>query len=156
VFAAGLALSRAGNRRNEGRGDRPSVRFHSFAARLERFATVAMLLLLGALLPLHAVRPSTILFAMLLLIVARPLAAYIGLTSSGFAVEQRRALTWFGMRGAVSLYLLALAVNEGIGTALTRQLTGIVVVTLVVCVAIQDLTAAPPLGRRIGQRAGRA
>ena len=153
VFAAGLALSRAANRRNEGRADRPSIRFQSFAARLERFAMVAALLLLGALLPLHAVRPSTILFALLLLLVVRPLAAHIGLASSALALEQRRALTWFGMRGAASLYLLALAVNAGIGAALTRQLTGIVVVTLVVCVAIQDLTAAPPVGGRIGQRA---
>jgi sodium/hydrogen antiporter len=149
VFAAGLALARAANRRNEGRADRPSVRFQSFATRLERFAMVAGLLLLGALLPLHLVRPSTILFALLLLIIVRPLAAHIGLTSGGLALDQRRAATWFGMRGVVSLYLLALAVNEGLGAAVTRQLTGIVVVTLVVCVAIQDLTAAPPVGRRI-------
>jgi sodium/hydrogen antiporter len=153
VFAAGLALSRAANRRNEGRADRPSARFQSFAARLERFAMVAVLLLLGALLPLHAVRPSTILFAMVLLVAVRPLAAHFGLASSGRALELRRAMTWFGMRGAVSLYLLALAVNQGMGPALTRQLTGIVVVTLVVCVAIQDLTAAPPVGRGIRQRA---
>jgi NhaP-type Na+/H+ or K+/H+ antiporter len=153
VFAAGLALARAANRRNEGRADRPSVRFQSFATRLERVAMVAGLLLLGALLPLHSVRPSTIFFALLLLIIVRPLAAHIGLTSSALAIEQRRAVTWFGIRGMVSLYLLALAVNEGLGAAVTRQLTGIVIVTLVVCIAIQDLTAAPPVGRRIDQRA---
>jgi sodium/hydrogen antiporter len=153
VLAAGLALSRAGNRRNEGRADRPSVRFQSFATRLERFAMVAALLLLGALLPLYALRPSTILFALLLLTIVRPFAAYVGLASSGLAPDQRRAVGWFGMRGAVSLYLLTMAVNEGLGAALSRELTGIVIVTLVVCIAIQDLTAAPPVGRRIGQRA---
>jgi sodium/hydrogen antiporter len=149
VFAAGLALARGANRRNEGRTDRPSARFQAFATRLERFAMVAGLLLLGALLPLHAIRPSTILFALVLLVIVRLLAAHTGLASSGLAPEQRRAVTWLGMRGVVSLYLLALAVNAGLGTALTRELTGIVVFTLVVCVAIQDLTAAPPVGRRV-------
>lgn len=150
VFAAGLALSRAAIRCNEGRADRPSARFQSFATRLERFGMVAVMLLLGALLPLHAVRPSTVVCALLLVILVRPLAADVGLASSGLALAERRALTWFGMRGAVSLYLLALAVNHGIGAALARELTGIVVVTLVVCVVIQELTAAPAVGRRVG------
>ena len=153
VFAAGLALSHGGRLAAEARSLRPSARFEGFAARLERFGLVAALLLLGAMLTARNLRADAVVFAVILLTLLRPLAARLGLMGASMPAAQQRLAAWFGMRGIVSVYLLGLAVNHGLDAAMARNLTGIVVVVLVTCVALQELTATPLIGRRVDQRA---
>ncbi|HKZ74822.1 MAG TPA: hypothetical protein VJ011_12200, partial [Steroidobacteraceae bacterium] len=98
-------------------------------------------------------RADAVVFAVILLTLLRPLAARLGLMGASMPAAQQRLAAWFGMRGIVSVYLLGLAVNHGLDAAMARNLTGIVVVVLVTCVALQELTATPLIGRRVDQRA---
>jgi sodium/hydrogen antiporter len=153
VFAAGLALAHGGRLRQVGHADRPSGRFVEFAGRLEHFAAVAALLLLGALFDVRDLRPAVIIFALLVLVLARPLAARLALGWSVAPPGQKQLAGWLGMRGVASLYLLALGANHGLNASLARELTGIVTVVLVTCLAIQAVAVTSFLRKRADQRA---
>lgn len=153
VFAAGLALSHGGHLAASGRTERPSFRFQSFSARLEQFGAVAALPLLGALVHARDVRPAAVIFALVVLILVRPIAARLGLGLTKLPATQQRLAAWFGMRGIVSVYLLSLAANHGLAVGTARYLAGIVLVALVTCVALQALSSTSLIGRRVNQRA---
>jgi sodium/hydrogen antiporter len=153
VFAAGLALSHGGRRAMTGRAERPTSRFQAFSARLEQIGAVAALLLLGALVHVRDFRTAAVIFALIVLVLVRPVAARLGLGLSPLSPTQQRVAAWFGMRGIVSVYLLSMAVNHGLNAAFARDLAGIVLVVLVTCVALQALSSTPLIGRRVDQRA---
>ncbi|MGH8210866.1 MAG: cation:proton antiporter, partial [Steroidobacteraceae bacterium] len=111
VFVAGLALSHGGRLRHSLRKPTPSARVLRFAGRVERFAAVLVMVLLGALLGAAELHLRMVVFALLLLTGVRPLAVRLGLGGLGLQVAQRRPLEWFGARGAASLYCLGLAIN---------------------------------------------
>jgi sodium/hydrogen antiporter len=153
VFAAGLALSHGGRFNVDARMARTSPRLEAFTARLERFGLTAALLLLGALLTPANFRPDAVIFAVILLTLLRPIAARIGLLRAPLAVARQRLAAWFGMRGIVSIYLLSVAINQGMDAGSARTLTGIVVVMLIASIALHEVTAAPLTRRRADQRA---
>jgi sodium/hydrogen antiporter len=153
VFASGLALSHGGRLQGGLRAERPSTRFQDFSARLEQVGAVAALLLLGALVHLSDLRPIAVIFALLVLLLVRPVAARMGLGAGHLAAGQKGLAAWFGMRGVVSVYLLSLAVNHGLDASLARRLAGTVLVVLVTCVALQALSNTRLIGRRLSQGA---
>jgi sodium/hydrogen antiporter len=132
VFVAGLALSHGGRLRQVLRKPTPSARVLRFAGRIERFAAVLLMVLIGALLAGVELHLRMGVFALLLLAGLRPLAVRIGLAGLGLPVTQRRSLEWFGARGAAALYCLGLAINHGLGGAFAHELAA---TTLVVVVA---------------------
>jgi sodium/hydrogen antiporter len=143
VFTAGLALSHGGRLR-------PSLRKHALgprvlrvAGRVERLASVLVMVLLGTLVAGVAFRLRIVLFALVLLALLRPLAVRCGLGGLAVPTTQRRALEWFGARGVASVYCLALAINHGLAAPFARDLADItlgVVVTSIVFSAVSALS----------------
>jgi sodium/hydrogen antiporter len=143
VFSAGLALSHGGRLRHSLRKPTPSGRVLRFAGRVERFAAVLVMVLLGALLDgaeLH--------FRMAVLLAGlRPLAVRLGLGGLGLQPAQRRPLEWFGARGAAALYCLGLAINRGLGGEFAHELAAtalVVVVTSIVFSAVSAFSLGKP------------
>lgn len=141
VFAAGLALSHGGRLRHSLRKPTPSGRVLRFAGRVERFAAVLVMVLLGALLEGVDLRLRMVVFALLFLAGLRPLAVRLGLGGLGIATAQRRPLEWFGARGAASLYCLGLTINHGLGGPFAHELAATALVVMVTSIVFSAVSA---------------
>jgi len=85
----------------------------------------------------------TFLFAVIALVVARPLAFLIVLARSRASLAGRLMIAWFGPRGLASLLLTILAVAAGIPEADT--VFGIVSVVVVISILVHGITTTPLL-----------
>ncbi|HEY7033833.1 MAG TPA: cation:proton antiporter [Thermomicrobiales bacterium] len=122
----------------------------------ETTAEMAMLItfvFLGADLvdsALDALSATTLLFAVLVLGVARPAAFLIVLARSQASRAGRLMIAWFGPRGLASLLLTILAVTAGIPDG--DRIFGIVSVVVVVSILVHGISTTPLLswyGRRL-------
>ena len=104
VLIAGNALGRGGRLRPTVVPARIGRRLASVTARIEQLAELFVVLIAGVLLAVGDVRPGQFLFALLVLVGVRPLAARLGFATLGLADRPRQAIGWFGMRGAACLY----------------------------------------------------
>jgi NhaP-type Na+/H+ or K+/H+ antiporter len=112
---------------------------------LERISAVIVVLLVGALISVAEVRPEMFVFALLLFAAVRPVAVRLGLAGTSVPQDERRLLSWFGVRGAASVYLLMLAIDQGLSTALSRELAAITLVALVTSIVLHGLSTTPLL-----------
>lgn len=151
VFAAGVALSRGGTLRMAIRPRMLSPRILEHARRIERIALTMVIVLVGVLVAATPVRPEMLVFALALLLVARPLAVRIGLVGLPAESWHRRVLAGYGVRGAASLYYLAWGINQGLAAPLAHELMAITLITLAVSVVLHGLSAPPLAGRPIDQ-----
>ena len=141
VFCAGLALSHGGRLRHSLRKPTPSARVLRFAGRIERFAAVLAMVLIGALLGGAELHLRMVVFALVLLAGLRPLAVRLGLAGLAVPVAQRRPVEWFGARGAASLYCLGLAINRGLGGPYAQELAATALVVVVASILFSAVSA---------------
>ncbi len=120
-----------------------------FNAQLERIGEVALVLLVGALLPtVWADVPTAALwFIPLLFLVMRPLAVWAGLYGQPLPRIQRFLIGWFGIRGVGSIYYLMYAITHGLEPQLARQLTGLIIVTIVSSIIVHGISVTPLMQR---------
>jgi NhaP-type Na+/H+ or K+/H+ antiporter/rhodanese-related sulfurtransferase len=117
----------------------------------ETTAEMAMLLtfvfLGGALLfaAREAVDAKTLLFALFVIFIARPVAFFISLFRANISRDGKIALAWFGPRGLNSLLLVILAVVEGLPQP--EVVFGIVSVVVLMSVVLHGSSATPLLNR---------
>lgn len=162
VFAAGLALSRAqhgmiklpaaapptANEVIPGQSEETSPQqmmnaVDSFNSQLERFAEVAIVLVLGALLGHVQLQWHMLWFIPLLFLLIRPLAVWVGLIGTGVTPRRRGLMAWFGIRGIGSLYYLAYAIHQGLEQALAQQLLSITVAVVVASIVVHGISVTP-------------
>jgi NhaP-type Na+/H+ or K+/H+ antiporter len=145
AFAGGLAF-----RRYE-RDDELNVRVHDGAEVAEKFAELAIILLVGSTLTLAGLGQPGIagwLLVPLLLLVVRPLAVLLSFAGSGRPREERLFLAWFGVRGIGSLYYVAFAVSVGtLGSENDVEVVWTAIACVVCSVVLHGVTGTP-LARR--------
>jgi cell volume regulation protein A len=110
VYLAGLGL---GSARIPAK--RSVVTFHEGIAWV---AQISMFLTLGLLVfpsQLGDVALEGTAIALVLALVARPLAAYLATVGAGFTLAERTAIGWSGLRGAIPVVFATFAVVEGVG-----------------------------------------
>jgi NhaP-type Na+/H+ or K+/H+ antiporter len=167
VFAAGLAVRHVEHRHNVGRGggtDHTTTAADKgvaasatpaqtsaymakavldFALDLEKLAELTVMLVIGALLTSRAFTPTSIVVALVLIFVVRPLAIYLATIGTPLTPTQRRLAAWFGIRGIGSVYYVAYALTHGFATSEMRVVTDAVLVTIVVSVVLHGSSATP-------------
>ncbi|HXA93702.1 MAG TPA: cation:proton antiporter [Steroidobacteraceae bacterium] len=161
IHASGLtAVLMAGNALGRGGRLRPSVAparigrwLASVTVRIEQLAELLMLLIAGVLLAVSDVRPAQFLFALLVLVAIRPLAARLGLAALGLPDRPRQAISWFGMRGLACLYYVMYALNEGLSAPLANELTAVTLAVLASSIVLHSLSAFPLVKRHVDQEA---
>ncbi|WP_422028280.1 cation:proton antiporter [Roseovarius sp.] len=86
-------------------------RLHDFSESIEHALTAVLLVGLGTVLPLLLTDLNWIhvLFALLLILVVRPLSGWIGLLGSPMPYRDRAAVSVYGVRGIGSIYYLCYA-----------------------------------------------
>ena len=129
---------------------------HEGAEQLELLAMSVVLLLLGAAFAdglYQAVTWPMVVVALLLVLVARPIAGWIGLIGHDQAtVRERFLLSFFGIRGLGSIYYLAYGLNKA-DFVQTQALWALLCVTIFSSLLIHGLTARPAVAWLERQRA---
>jgi NhaP-type Na+/H+ or K+/H+ antiporter len=146
AFAAGLAF-----RRYE-YGHELNRRVHDGAEVVEKFAELALILLLGSLMTiggLSNVGAGGWLLVPVLLLVIRPLATAVAFAGSRLPATDRAFIGWFGVRGIGSLYYVAVALGLGVLSAAEAQTLFWTVAACVVASIVVHGVTATPLARRL-------
>jgi NhaP-type Na+/H+ or K+/H+ antiporter len=157
VFAAGLALRRIDERSSPraaiastSRADAPANMMQAvqrFNAQLERFAEVAVVLAVGALLTVVEFRREVLWFIPLLFLAVRPLAVYLGLLGTTVTGTRRTLMAWFGIRGIGSIYYLMYAISHDIEPGLADRLVSITVAVVVASIVAHGVSVTPLMTR---------
>ncbi|WP_431271281.1 cation:proton antiporter [Dankookia sp. P2] len=141
VFVAALRL-RAAERHH-----RYHDRLHDFAEQTERLLMMVLLVLFGGALAGGLLDPLDwwgVLAAVMFLFVVRPLAGWVALLGTAAPLEERAAISFFGIRGLGSFYYLAFALNQapfGHG----ERLWAVLGLTVVVSIALHGVTVTPAM-----------
>lgn len=147
VFVAALTL-RARERGHEFHGV-----LHGFIAQVERILTLGLLLMFGYAIGSGLLNGLTLpgaVLALLVVLVIRPVIAWITLAGSGLQRPDRRSIAFFGVKGIGSIYYLAYALAR-VPFQDPDQLWAIVAFTVLVSVVVHGTTATPVM-RRIDRR----
>jgi NhaP-type Na+/H+ or K+/H+ antiporter len=144
VFAAGVAFRRYEHDHEY------NQRLHEFTLTIEKLAEMAVMLVLGTVLPLAAFGELALpLLAVVggLLLVVRPLAAWIALLGSRATRNERIFIGWFGIRGIGSVYYLGFGL-QSFQTPESRTLFATISAAIVLSVVLHGLSSSY-LGRRL-------
>jgi sodium/hydrogen antiporter len=153
ALAAGAAIARAAVRPPHAvSAPRRAQALASTAARVERIAELGFLAALGALLAVARVHTALVLYALLILIGVRPLAAGLAFHTPSPDGPERRIVAWFGVRGVASMYYLMLAVDQSASAPAATRLVAATVSVLAISIALHALTALPLGKRPAGER----
>lgn len=168
VFAAGMALQRVQDRPARHRPELiPAAGPHSrqtreslatsytfagafmmqevrgFNEQMERIAEVAVVVVTGAMLSYISLSPRVAGFILLLLLVVRPLATWLGLLGAGVSRDQKMLISWFGIRGIGSIYYLMYAINHGLEASVAREIIAFTVGTVLVSIVLHGISVTP-------------
>lgn len=115
----------------------------AFNQQLEHIAEFVMVLLLGIMLSGSGISLEGIVMGALLFLVIRPVAATISLAGARVTREQRRLLSWFGIRGIGSLYYLMFALQHAWSPDLMERLVSLVLTVLAMSIVLHGISATP-------------
>jgi NhaP-type Na+/H+ or K+/H+ antiporter len=119
----------------------------SFDEQLERFAEIAMVLVVGSMFSYVTIPPSALWFVPLLLLVIRPASILVAGAPAMTSRMQLPLIAWFGIRGIGSVYYLLYAVNRGLPDGVAGTIVGLTLVTVVTSIVVHGISI-PPLMRR--------
>ena len=83
-----------------------------FNRQIERIAEVVVVVMAGALLDAAMFDWRAWAFAVVMLLVVRPVAVALGVAGAPLSPRERRLLQWFGVRGIGFLYWLVFALDR--------------------------------------------
>ncbi|MEZ0471548.1 cation:proton antiporter [Luteimonas salinilitoris] len=129
----------------------------TFAQQCEKLLMALMLLLLGGALAsgiLSDLDWRGVVFALVFVLVVRPLAGWLGLIGAPLATRDRWAIAVFGVRGIGSLYYLAFAMNHAAFRD-AGELWAVVCLTVVLSILVHGLTASGVMAWLDRRRRGR-
>jgi len=113
-------------------------------------AQIALFILLGLLVfpsALGDVALKSLALSAVLIVIARPVAAYVATLFAPLNVRERLMLGWAGLRGATPIWLATFPVVAGIGTG--EELFSIVFFVVVTSTLVQG-ASFEPLAKRLG------
>jgi NhaP-type Na+/H+ or K+/H+ antiporter len=142
VFIAALTLQRWE------RSHHSRTRLHEFAEQIERLLMMILLVLFGGAVAGGLLAPLTwpaVLAGLASLLLVRPLAGLIGLVGTGRPLDERAAISFFGIRGVGSFYYLAYAYNAAEFGAEAEFLFAVVGFVVLVSILLHGITSAPTM-----------
>ncbi|GGO76295.1 cation:proton antiporter [Nonomuraea cavernae] len=123
---------------------------HGFVEQIERLLTAWLLLLLGGFVALGGLAALTwqgAVAGISLLLVIRPLAAWLSQWRGRASPMERVATSFFGIRGIGSLYYLAYALGHADFGVPAEELWAVVAFTVIASIVLHGVTATPVMAR---------
>ena len=114
-----------------------------FTEQFERIGTVGMVVLVGALLYFANWSWNVVWFVLLMFLVVRPLAVWLGLFGSETAPTQRNLVSWFGIRGIGSVYYLMFAAHHGLPDEIAARILSLTLITVASSAAVHGTSVTP-------------
>ena len=114
-----------------------------FNERLERIAEVAVVLVVGAMLPFIDLSASAVGFLLLFFLVVRPLSVGLGLLGAPVSGDQRILISWFGIRGIGSIYYLMYAIHHGLPRSLAEEIIALTLTTVAASIVLHGISVTP-------------
>jgi NhaP-type Na+/H+ or K+/H+ antiporter len=120
-------------------------RLHDFSEAIEHALTAVLLIALGSILPILLVDLSWthILIALTLIVVIRPLSAWVALMQTGLGQRDRAVISVYGVRGIGSIYYLCYAGRHMEFTNET-QLWSLVGLVILLSTILHGFSGNPP------------
>ncbi|HWH13645.1 MAG TPA: cation:proton antiporter [Miltoncostaeaceae bacterium] len=115
---------------------------------LERIGELALVVLVGAMLAHSELDPMSLVVALLLVFVLRPVSVALGLLRSPVHPYDKRLFAWLGVRGIGSLYYLSFAVTHGLGEGDARTIIDVALISIALSVVVHGVSVTPLLERR--------
>lgn len=155
VFAAGFALRNfrgkaAARDKTSPREERPEDDTEvpdavlGFNEGLERILEIAVVVVFGAIFSLKYFSWDTVVIALVILFIARPLTAALSLYGvRDLSRIQKNYIRWFGVRGVGSLYYYFYAVNHGLDAAVSESLLALSYVTILFSMFLHGTSVTP-------------
>ncbi len=128
---------------------------HAITEQIERLAMMVLLILFGGALVSGLLTPVGWIdgvFALVLLLIVRPLTGWIGLIGWAGDRGEKLTLSFFGIRGVGSIYYLAYGINH-MSIAGAERLWGIVGLVVLLSILLHGLTVTPIM-RSLDERRG--
>ena len=144
VFAAGVAFRRYEH------AHEVNQRLHEVTLVVEKLAELAVLLLLGSVLPIGGVLElgwPVLVVAFALIFVIRPVSVLVALLPTRLIARHRLFIAWFGIRGIGSIYYLGFAF-AALTPADAGPIFSATAVAILASVVLHGLTSGP-LTRRL-------
>ncbi|MDP1889402.1 MAG: cation:proton antiporter [Gemmatimonadaceae bacterium] len=114
-----------------------------FNEQLERLGELAVVVVVGAMLPrIGSVGPGLVL-AGVLFVVIRPIATTLALLPKRLSRAQRAFIAWFGVRGVGSIYYLAFALSHGVDGLLAYRLVDLTLVVVSASIVLHGVSVTP-------------
>ncbi|MGH6611889.1 MAG: cation:proton antiporter, partial [Burkholderiaceae bacterium] len=126
-----------------------------FNEQLERIVEVAIVVIVGAMLPFIELSPMLIVYVALLFVFVRPVAVWLGLAGRKMPRDQRWLISWFGIRGIGSIYYLMFAITHGLSQPLTQLMTSIVLTAVAASIVLHGISVTPLMNFYNARRQGR-
>lgn len=114
-----------------------------FNQQLEKLAELAIVLIIGAMLPYAGFRLSQAWFIPLLFVVLRPLAVLVVTFRRRLPGHQRAMLGWFGIRGIGSVFYLMFALRSGVSGPLADELISMTLLTVAASILVHGISVQP-------------
>jgi NhaP-type Na+/H+ or K+/H+ antiporter len=125
-----------------------------FNEQIEKIAEMALVLLVGAMLPHAKLTLALAWFVPLLLLALRPLSVLAATSFDATSRGQRAMVSWFGIRGVGSVFYLLLVLKHGIGSREADILVSLTLWTVATSVVLHAQTAGPLMRLYRGRRRG--
>jgi NhaP-type Na+/H+ or K+/H+ antiporter len=117
-----------------------------FNEQLERLLELAMVVVVGAMLPYVTLSASLWWFIPLLFLVLRPLSVFAGLAGLPIPLHRRVMMSWFGIRGIGSVFYLVFALSHGNLGTYSTQLTAFALATVAASILVHGATVHALMG----------
>lgn len=116
---------------------------HSFTDQIERLIVCILLILFGGTLAMGILKPLTwqmVLFTIIFLLLVRPLAGLLGLSTSALRFKEKLAISFFGIRGMGSIFYLSFGISK-FDFEFQDELWAIISLTILISVMIHGFSA---------------
>jgi len=118
-------------------------------------ALTAGVILLGALLQWTMLSGIVLLFALATFLIVRPIVVALSLWGLRLSTTQAALISWFGVRGAGSVFYLAYAIGHGLEASHAAVVASVVLPTVALSVVVHGVSVTPFMlaySRRRGNR----
>jgi len=156
VFAAGATLLRAHPaHKAEGEVQDYGQQLQAFGARCERLVEMLMVLLIGACLSHVRWSVLVLLFAVLMVLLVRPLSVLLSLPRRWMSGPQHGLVAWLGIRGVGTVFYLMLAFEQGVSGAVAQLLLSAALAAIALSITLHGVSATPLMNAYQRHRAQR-
>jgi NhaP-type Na+/H+ or K+/H+ antiporter len=114
-----------------------------FNEQMERIGELAIVLIVGAMLPFAAFTAVTAGFMALLFLIIRPVSVWLGLLGAPVSRDQRTMIAWFGIRGIGSIYYLMYAIHHGLPIPLAQPIAAVTLAAVMISVVLHGVSVRP-------------